>query len=129
MNNHDIQHDLDECNMAGTSTDTSVAGTSTANILEKNKILPKIRNKKKTENLNKCLTAIETLTAEMKSEREKNQNIQVQILDEYKNMKNLQEEFIKSTREQWAAANAQRQERNRILKEIANNYCDKEMYL
>lgn len=53
----------------------------------------------------------------------------IQILEEYKNIKKLQEDFIKCATKQWATANTQREERNRILKEITKNYCNKEIYL
>ncbi|XP_071581905.1 uncharacterized protein [Temnothorax nylanderi] len=82
-----------------------------------------------TENLKECLVAIESFTSEMKTERESFHNMQVQMLEEYKNIKKLHEDYINSATERWAAASAQREERNKILKEISKNCSDKEIFL
>lgn len=82
---------------------------------------------KTAEYLKKCHAAIDTFTSEMKEDKESNKNIQIEILEEYKNIRKIQEDFVKSVKEQWALANAQREERNKILKEIAKNFNNKSL--
>lgn len=121
VNNNETENDINESNY-------NVAGTSinASSISEKKKISQKMKSRvNRTENVKECLVAIKAFTSEMKSERESYQNIQVQILEEYKNIKELQEDFIKYTTELWATANTQREEKNKILKEIVKNYCNK----
>lgn len=48
--------------------------------------------------------------------------MQLQILEEYKNIKKLQQDFVERATQQWAITNAQREERNKILKQIVNKY-------
>ncbi|XP_024893695.1 uncharacterized protein LOC112468644 isoform X2 [Temnothorax curvispinosus] len=120
------ENDLDE-------PSCSVAGTVIAsNTSEKNKNPQKMKSRARrttTENLKECLVAIESFTSEMKTERESFHNMQVQMLEEYKNIKKLHEDYINSATERWAAASAQRKERNELLKEISKNCSDKEIFL
>lgn len=46
----------------------------------------------------------------------------LQILEEYKNIKKLQQDFVERATQQWTITNAQREERNKILKQIVNKY-------
>lgn len=45
----------------------------------------------------------------------------MQIFEEFKNIRKVQEDFVNSSKKQWAIINAKRDEKNKILREIAKN--------
>lgn len=78
----------------------------------------KTRTSKTVEYLQQCKNAIDVYSSEMKSDRERNENMQLQILEEYKNIRTIHENFVKCAKEQWNIVNAQREEKIEILREI-----------
>lgn len=61
---------------------------------------------------------IENLLQEIQRDKEAKNEIQRQLLEEYKAIRNNQKEFMKSIQEQLIQANKLREERNKLLKEI-----------
>lgn len=50
--------------------------------------------------------------------------MQIQILEEFRNIRKAQEDFINCSKKQWDMINSKRDEKNKILKEIAKNLQD-----
>lgn len=69
--------------------------------------------------INKCQAALDTYISERSNERQHNDSIQMQILEEFRNIRKIQEDFVNSAKKQWVTSNAKRDENIRILREIA----------
>lgn len=67
------------------------------------------------ECLKQCKDAMDMHASEMKGERERSKNVQLQILDEYKNIRRIHENFVKSAKEQWTTANTQEKKKIKFL--------------
>lgn len=81
----------------------------------------KIRRNTTTAYLSKCQAALDTYISEKNSEKQRNENMQIQILEEFRNIRKAQEDFINCSKKQWDMINAKRDEKNEILKEIAKS--------
>ncbi|XP_025158543.1 uncharacterized protein LOC112589456 [Harpegnathos saltator] len=108
-------------NISGAAAETS---NDIPHIVNKNRFSQKMKVKGGTtaEYLKKCQLALDTYISEIRSERQNNESIQLQILEEYKDIKKIQDDFVKSAKQQWAIINAREVERNRILAEIASHF-------
>lgn len=84
----------------------------------------KIRRNTTTAYLSKCQAALDTYISEKNVEKKRNENMQVQILEEFRNIRKAQEGFINCWKKQWNMINSKRDEKNKILKEIAKNLQD-----
>ncbi|XP_039310565.1 uncharacterized protein LOC120358894 [Solenopsis invicta] len=71
--------------------------------------------------INKCQAVLDTYISERSNEKQRNKNIQIQILQEFKNIAKTQEDFVNSAKIQWAISNAKKDENIKVLKEIAKN--------
>lgn len=83
----------------------------------------KIRRNTTTAYLSKCQAALDTYISEKNVEKERNENLQIQILEEFRNIRKAQD-FINCSKKQWDMINSKRDEKNKILKEIAKNLQD-----
>lgn len=84
----------------------------------------KIRRNTTTAYLNKYQAALDTYISERNVEKERNENMQIQILEDFRNIRKAQEDFINCSKKQWDMINFKRDEKNKILKEIAKNLQD-----
>jgi len=71
--------------------------------------------------INKCQAVLDTYISERSKERQHNENIQMQVLEEFKNIKKIQEDFVNSVKKQWVTSNAKKDENIKVLREIAKN--------
>lgn len=71
--------------------------------------------------INKCQAILNTYISERNNEKQHNESIQIQILEEFKDIKKIQEDFVNSAKKQWATSNAKRDENIKVLREIARN--------
>ncbi|XP_025153218.1 uncharacterized protein LOC112588229 [Harpegnathos saltator] len=79
----------------------------------------KKRHGKTAEYIQQCTLAIEKFSSELKNERQFLKDMQLQMIEEYR-IRKINEDFVKASQEQWAIRNAQRDERNVLLKEIVH---------
>jgi len=71
--------------------------------------------------INKCQAVLDKYISERSKERQHNENIQMQVLEEFKNIKKIQEDFVNSVKKQWVTSNAKKDENIKVLREIAKN--------
>lgn len=81
----------------------------------------KIRRNTTTSYLNTCQAALDSYISERNTEKQHNESLQMQVLEEFRNIRKVQEDFVNSSKKQWTIVNAKRDEKNQLLREIAKH--------